>query len=356
MNSFFDSEFWGNSVKDWAICIGIIAVSIVVARLFQSVFIKKLQRLSEKTATDFDDFVVSVFRKYAMPLAYLLCVYFGLKYVSLPEKTSQVIQVAVTVVCVFYIIRGINAFIRYFFYSYMNKESPEEQKKKQVRGILLLIHAFVWVLGIVFLIDNLGYDISTIVAGLGIGGIAIALASQAILGDLFSYLVIFFDKPFEIGDFIIVDDKIGVVEYIGIKTTRIKTLSGEQLVCSNTDLTNSRVHNFKKMEERRVLFSFGVIYDTPSSKLKKIPGMVKRIIESQKDTRFDRAHFFSFGDYSLNFEVVYYVHSADYNIYMNTQQAINLSIFEKFEQENIEFAFPTQTLLFQKNNPQAVNN
>lgn len=356
MNSFFDSVFLGNSVKDWAICIGIIALSMAVARFFQSVVVKKLQRLSEKTSTDFDDFFVSVIRKYVMPLVYVLCFYFGLKYVSLPVKATQVLQVAVTVVSVFFIIRGINAFIRYFFYSYLGKESSEEDKRRQVRGILLLIHAVVWVTGVVFLIDNLGYDITTIVAGLGIGGIAIALASQAILGDLFSYLVIFFDKPFEIGDFIIVDDKIGVVEYIGIKTTRIKTLSGEQLVCSNTDLTNSRVHNFKRMEQRRVLFSFGVVYGTPASKLKKIPGMVKEIIEAQKDTRYDRGHFFSFGDYSLNFEIVYYVHSADYNVYMDTQQAINLAIFERFEKENIEFAFPTQTLFFQRSNMEAVNN
>ncbi|HMU44999.1 MAG TPA: mechanosensitive ion channel family protein [Chitinophagaceae bacterium] len=356
MNSFFDYTFLGNTVKDWSICIGIIVASILVARLFRSVVIKKLQKLTQKTSTDFDDFIVSVIRRFAMPLINVLCIYFGLKYLSLPGNASRVLSVAVTVVSVFFVVRAINAFIRYFFYSYLNRESPEEEKKKQVRGILILINAVVWVIGIVFLIDNLGYDITTIVTGLGIGGIAIALASQAILGDLFSYLVIFFDKPFEIGDFIIVDDKIGVVEYIGIKTTRIKTLSGEQLICSNTDLTNSRVHNFKRMEQRRVLFSFGVVYGTPAAKLKRIPGMVKEIIEKQKLTRFDRAHFFSFGDYSLNFEIVYYVHSADYNIYMDTQQAINLAIFERFENENIEFAFPTQTLFFQRSNMEAVNN
>lgn len=205
--------------------------------------------------------------------------------------------------------------------------------------------------GFLFLIDNLGYDITTLVAGLGIGGIAVALAAQTILGDLFSYLVIFFDKPFEIGDFIIIDDKMGTIEYIGIKTTRIRTLSGEQLICSNTDLTNSRVHNYKRMEKRRVVFSFGVIYQTAASQIKRIPGIVREIIESDAGNTFDRAHFSSYGDFSLNFEVVYYVMTPDYNIYMDRQQAINIAIFERFEQEKIEFAYPTQTVLLNKDNP-----
>jgi small-conductance mechanosensitive channel len=182
------------------------------------------------------------------------------------------------------------------------------------------------------------------VAGLGIGGIAVALASQALLGDLFSYFVIFFDKPFEIGDFIIVGDKLGVVEYVGIKTTRIHALSGEQIVFSNTDLTNSRVHNFKKMEKRRVVFKLGVIYQTPAEKLKSIPRIVKDIIEEQQDVTFDRGHFQSFGDFSLNFEFVYYVAGADYNKYMDIQQAINFSINDIFAREKIEFAYPSQTL------------
>jgi small-conductance mechanosensitive channel len=202
----------------------------------------------------------------------------------------------------------------------------------------------IWVGGFLFLIDNLGYDITTLVAGLGIGGIAIALAAQTILGDLFSYLVIFFDKPFEIGDFIVVEDKMGTVEYIGIKTTRLRTLGGEQLICSNTDLTNSRVHNYKRMQERRVVFGLGVIYGTRAAQLKIIPKLIRDIIESIDGTRFDRAHFKSFGDFSLNFEVVFYVLSADYNRYMDIQEAINTQIFEVFEKEEIEFAFPTQTL------------
>jgi small-conductance mechanosensitive channel len=214
----------------------------------------------------------------------------------------------------------------------------------------VLINIVVWVIGIVFLMDNLGFDISAVIAGLGIGGIAIALAAQAILGDLFSYFVIFFDRPFEVGDFIVVGDKVGSVEYTGIKTTRVRALSGEQLVFSNTDLTNSRIHNFKKMERRRVVFKLGVVYQTPSEKLAEISTLVKEIIEKQEDVIFDRGHFSAYGDFSLNFEFVYYVMGSDYVQYMNTQQKINLEIYDEFEKREIEFAYPTQTLFINKEN------
>jgi small-conductance mechanosensitive channel len=167
-----------------------------------------------------------------------------------------------------------------------------------------------------------------------------------VLGDIFSYLVIFFDKPFEIGDFIVIGDKSGNVENIGIKTTRIRALSGEQLIVSNTDLTNSRVQNFKRMERRRVLLSIGVTYETQTEKLKKIPLIVREIVESQKGVSFERTHFSGFGNFSLNFEIVYHILTADYLQYMDSQQAFCLALFERFEKEKIDFAYPTQKLLF----------
>jgi small-conductance mechanosensitive channel len=222
--------------------------------------------------------------------------------------------------------------------------------EKQLRGILGLINFVVWAVALVFLLDNLGVKISAVVAGLGIGGIAVALAAQAVLGDLFSYFVIFFDKPFEIGDFIVINDKMGVVEFIGVKTTRIRAIGGEMLVISNTDLTNSRLHNFKKMEKRRVVFNLGVTYQTPSDKLKAIPQLVKLVIENQENAIFDRGHFASYGDFSLNFEFVYYVTSADYVAYMDIQQSINIAIYEQFENAGIDFAYPTQTIFMPKLN------
>jgi small-conductance mechanosensitive channel len=259
------------------------------------------------------------------------------------------LHAAMTVVATFFVLRIVTAIVTEFIQSFINQRENGQTKQKQARGLVIVINVAIWVLGIVFLIDNFGYDVTALVAGLGIGGIAIALAAQTILGDLFSYFVIFFDRPFEVGDFIIVDDKMGEIEYVGVKTTRIKTLSGEQLVCSNTDLTNSRVHNYKRMQKRRVLFKLGVVYQTPHAALKEIPGTIRKIIESKSDVNFDRGHFSGFGASSLDFEFVYYVSGADYNFYMDVQQSIYLDIVEAFEQHKIEFAYPTQTLFVQPN-------
>ena len=210
--------------------------------------------------------------------------------------------------------------------------------------MIIILKATVWVLGFVFLLDNLGYNVTTIITGLGIGGIAIALAAQTILGDIFSYFVIFFDRPFEIGDFIEVDDKKGNVEYIGIKTTRLRAIGGEQLICSNKDLTDSRVHNHKRMVRRRIAFTIGIVYQTSAEKIKKIPVIIKEIIESKNHTEFDRSHFSGFGDFSLNFETVYFIKNGQFTDYMDEQEKIYIELFEAFEKEKIEFAYPTQTL------------
>ncbi|MBU1997522.1 MAG: mechanosensitive ion channel family protein, partial [Candidatus Omnitrophica bacterium] len=206
----------------------------------------------------------------------------------------------------------------------------------------------IWSLAIIFFLDNMGFKISAVIAGLGIGGVAVALAAQAVLADLFSYFAILFDRPFEIGDFIIVGDFLGVVEHVGVKTTRISSLSGEQIVFSNTDLTNSRVRNYKRMQKRRVVFKLGVTYGTSLEKVKEIPKIIEGIIKGIKDTTFDRAHFLAYGDFSLVYEIVYYVMSGDYNKYMDIQQEINFEIKNEFKKKQIEFAFPTQTLYVNK--------
>ena len=202
----------------------------------------------------------------------------------------------------------------------------------------------VWALALLLALDQLGVDVTALVAGLGIGGIAVALALQNILGDLFASAAIVLDKPFMVGDFIVVGEHAGTVEKVGLKTTRVRSLSGEQLVFSNALLLNAQLRNFKRMNERRIAFAIGVTYETPLEKLRALPGWLKAAVEAQPKARFDRAHFKSYGDFSLNFEVVYYVLSAEFNVYMDTQQAINLAIFEKLAQEGVQFAYPTRTL------------
>jgi len=202
----------------------------------------------------------------------------------------------------------------------------------------------VWAMALLLGLDQLGFDVTALVAGLGIGGIAVALALQNILGDLFASAAIVLDKPFMVGDFIVVGEHAGTVEKVGLKTTRVRSLSGEQLVFSNAQLLNTQLRNFKRMNERRIAFAIGVTYETPLEKLRALPGWLRAAVEAQPKARFDRAHFKSYGEFALDFEVVYYVLSAEFNVYMDTQQAINLAIFEKLAQEVVQFAYPTRTL------------
>jgi small-conductance mechanosensitive channel len=207
-----------------------------------------------------------------------------------------------------------------------------------------LVRVSVWAIVFLLALDNLGINITALVAGLGVGGIAVALAAQNIISDLFASLSIVLDRPFVLGDFLVIDDYYGNVEKVGLKTTRVRSLSGEQLVFSNNDLLNSRIRNYGQMVERRIVFEIGVVYDTPHEKLEQIPKIIEDIVIKQELARFDRAHFHQYGAYSLNFEIVYYVESSDYKLYMDIQQAVNLQIFRSFADAGIEFAYPTQTL------------
>jgi len=246
----------------------------------------------------------------------------------------------------------ITAALRFGLDSYIKSKATEEEEAqrriKQMRGITAIVSFFIWVLGFIFLLDNLGFEITTVIAGLGIGGIAIALAAQAVLGDLFSYFVIFFDRPFEIGDFIVIGEFRGNIEHIGIKTTRVRSLSGEQLIFANSDLTSSRIQNFKRMDKRRVVFKLGVTYQTPAEKIEQAVKIVEQIIIDHPDVTYDRGHFATFGAFSLDLEFVYFVLSNDYNQYMNIQQDVNFRVLREFEKLGVAFAYPTQTLFVNK--------
>jgi len=359
MQEFLDQSFYGNRVYNYLVVLGIFILGIIVLTVFKKIILSKLKKWAEKTKTTLDDFLIKGIEKSILPVLYLIIFYFAIKSLTLPEPARKVIDVIAVILATFFIIRVITSTLRYSLSAYVKKKTPEEEdaerRLKQIRGITLVLSFTIYVVGFVFLLDNLGFEISAVIAGLGIGGIAIALAAQAILGDLFSYFVIFFDRPFEIGDFIVIGNYKGNIEYIGIKTTRIRSLGGEQIVVSNTDLTNSRIQNFKRMERRRIVFKLGVVYQTTAKQLEEIPNLVRNIIEEQPDIAFDRGHFQSYGNFSLDFEFVYFVLSPDYNKYMDIQQSINLKIYEEFEKMGIEFAYPTQTLFLTKEDGSAEN-
>ena len=345
MNEFLDRVYFGNTLQTYLISLAVIGVGMLILGLFKRRTLERLKRWAGSTQNTTDDAVVDTIERFGVPVMYYLIIYSGLSFINLSPKADRVIQIAISVIVTYFVLRLLASIILLGLQTKIRRQERGEEKIKQLGGLMILINMVIWVLGILFLADNLGYNVTTIIAGLGIGGIAVALAAQNILGDLFNYFVIFFDRPFEVGDFIVVDDKMGTIEYIGIKTTRIRCLSGEQLIIGNSNLAASRIHNFKRMEKQRVVFSLNVDYSTPLEKVKQIPGMIRDIIEQQKPVVVDRVHFASYGDWSLRFEAVYFVLDADFNKYMDIQQLVNLRILEEFQKHEISFAIPAQKTL-----------
>ncbi|MBA3065057.1 mechanosensitive ion channel family protein [bacterium] len=347
MNEILNKVFLMNTVKDYIISAGMLAAGIIVIKMARALIIKRLKALAEKTTAQWDDMAVALLNDKIFPLLYLGVFYISVRILNLSAALFSVVKIAGTAVFIVLLVQIIISAIALFIdMCWVSRD--ERVRKEGLGGIMTSIKLVVWLAAFLFFLDNMGIKISSVLAGLGIGGIAIALAAQAVLGDLFSYFSIFFDRPFGVGDFIIVGEYMGTVEYIGMKTTRIRSLGGEQVIFSNSDLTNSRVKNYKRMLQRRVVFKVGVTYQTPVEKLKIIPDIIKSAVEKAGNTVFDRSHFFSFGAFSLDFETVYYVASGDYNQYMDAQQKINLTLKKEFEERMIDFAYPTQLVYLNK--------
>ena len=345
MSEILDQIYYDNTVRQYLIALAVITAGILLILIFKKLIIKRLQRWAAKTEGTWDDFVVESFSRFAIPIFFWTVVYWSIHMLHLSDQAERILTIITSVLVTFYVLRLVSSVVLVLLKTEIRRREHGEEKIKQLGGLIMIINIVIWFLGFVFLLSNWGINVTPMIAGLGIGGIAVALAAQNILGDLFSYFVIFFDRPFEAGDFIIVDDKMGTIEYVGIKTTHIRALGGEQIIIGNSNLTNSRIHNYKRMARRRVVFSIDVEYGTKMDVLQKIPGILRTVVEQQEMITFDRAHFSAYKDWSLRFEVVYYILSADYNIYMDIHQKINFGIYEEFERHNINFAFPTQSLL-----------
>lgn len=344
-------SLWGNSGYDYLVAVVVFVAFLFLLKIFQAIILSRLQKLALKTSTDFDDILIEIFRKIKPPFYFFVAVYFAIKSLVLPELINKVLLVLFIVVVVYEVIRGVERIVNYLFRKYLEKNQDEDtdmHSEAMIKLMQVLIKVALWIFGLIMILSNLGVDVTSLVAGMGIGGIAIALALQNVLGDLFSAFSIYMDKPFKVGDYIVIGADSGVVEKIGMKTTRIRTLQGEQLVVSNKELTSARIQNFRRMEKRRVSFSLGVTYDTTPEKLAAIPKIVEDIINKVDLAEFDRCHFVEYADSSLNFEIVMYVDSKEYNDYMDARQEINLDIYKTFAKEGIEFAYPTQTIFVNK--------
>ena len=344
--NWLDFEILHNAVLSWSIAAGVFITLWLVLLLARRLFIRHLEKLDQRKEGKVPlDVAIGVIRATKGWFLFIVALSAGSRILqmsdSVTEWTAKIVMIATLLQIGFWLNAGILKAIQ------KKRQRDLEQSPDDVAAMDVLsfmARLAIWSIVLLAALDNLGVNITTMIAGLGIGGIAVALAAQNILGDLFASLSIILDKPFVVGDFLSIGDFLGSVERVGIKTTRLRSLSGEQLIFSNNDLLGSRIRNFGRMLERRVVFSLGVAYQTPAETLKAIPDLLREAVTLQPSVRFDRAHFQKYGDFALIFEVVYYVLSADYNEYMDIQQSVNLKIYEDFDSNGIEFAYPTQTV------------
>jgi small-conductance mechanosensitive channel len=340
--------FYHNRIFDYLLCLAIFAGGVFLVNIVRALATRRLKKRAAATPTHLDDFVLERVRRTAVPLAYLGIAEASLRVLTLTPRVERIIDMAGIVLMAIFGTLFAVALVRFGVMEYVRKQGEDPSRDRVLKAAGSLVNVLAWVVGILFMLDNLGFRISTVVAGLGIGGIAVALAAQAVLGDLFAYFTILFDRPFEIGDYIVVGEHMGTIERFGIKTTRISGLGGEQIIISNKDLTDSRVRNFRRMTRRRAVFRLGVTYQTPPAALPEIPEIIADIFGGIDGATLDRAHFFSYGDFSLIYEIVYFVDGNEYGRYMDIQQTLNLRIYEEFAKRKIEFAYPTQTLYLNK--------
>lgn len=335
---FLDYVFWNNTILDYAVFLGTLALGFALIFVLGRIVLRRIARHQEATQSPYAGLVLSGIKKYVLPTAYFTLFYACTRMLALNVKLGNIVR---SISVLFAIVMGAMflASLTTFFFTKLDK-GKGDSATLAIKWLIRISKIAIWGIALILFLDNIGVKITSLVTGLGIGGIALAFAAQSMLTDIFCFFTIFFDKPFEIGDFIIAGEHMGTVEHIGVKTTRLRAIGGEQLIASNTDLTGSRIRNYKTMQQRRVSFMLGVVYDTPSEKLEKIPPMIQKIVEETEDAAFSRAHFASFGTYSLNFEVVYFVLSGDYDRYMDINQRINLGIKDGFEQLGISFALP----------------
>lgn len=334
-----------NAPDDWALAAAIALGALAVLMLAKATVVRALRIVASRTGSAYAGILIDTAAATSWWLLVPIALYAGASALDLHAKLEHLTAAAAVVALMLQIALWVNRYITVWMERRVAQSRAGEGEVLTALALLgFAARVVVWALTLLLIFNHLGFDVTALVAGLGVGGVAVALAVQNILGDLFASLSIVLDKPFVVGDFIVVDSQRGTVERVGIKTTRLRSLDGEHIVFSNADLLKSRIRNFKRMIDRRVEFTLGVVYQTPLEKLRLIPQWLNEIVSAQQRARFDRAHFKQYGDSALVFEVVYFVLAPDYNVYRDVHQAINLAIYERFAREGVEFAYPTHTV------------
>jgi small-conductance mechanosensitive channel len=340
-----DRVYYGNDLWDWLWAAAATVLVFSLLRVLRSVVAGRLLAAAARSGSSLSGRVAEMLRRTRLFFILVVALYSGALVLTLSPKWQHVAQVVMVLAVALQAGSWGTLLIGYLVADYVRREPSETGEAAASAAALTFIgKLLLWVGLLIWALGNMGWEITPLVTGLGVGGIAVALAAQNFLGDLFASFSILFDKPFVVGDAISVDNLSGTVEYIGLKTTRVRSLSGEQLVFSNADLLKSRIRNFKVMQERRVLFTLGVVYQTPYEKLARIPELLREVVERQPLTRFERAHLTQYGDSALLFEVAYWVTVPSYLVYMDTHHNVNLAILKRFGEEAIEFAYPTRSV------------
>lgn len=339
---------------DWSkigIFIGIVLLGFVIQKLIIGIFLKKIRIIAVKTSFSFDDVVVDAFGKLNSFFYLFTSLFISIKTTIDNEKVDQLATSLAIIVFTIFGTRIAQVILKYFVEKLINKAENSEGERKHVNSLVTkTMTALFWVIAIILVVQNLGYDISTLVGGLGIAGIAVAFAVQSIFEDVFAYISIYFDKPFKVGDFVSFGTNKGEVKKVGVRSTRITTLTGEELVVPNTDLTSQPIRNFHNIKKRRDVILFSVEYDTPNEKLKMVNSEVEKLFSKYKIVELDRIHLKDFAAFTLDFEMVYYVNSKEYKVLMDIRQGLILDIKRIFEKEGIKFGYPVQQIIKRTNN------
>jgi len=347
---FIENQFYGNDLQTWLIALGLFAGTIIILQVIKRIIKIRLAALIKKSSTEIDDVFLPLIRETRLLFFVVLGVYIGSTVLSLPQSDQEILNrvlyLGLFLQSGFWGMGLINYYVNRGVSGKLDEDDGEVATTIDIFGLIAKIA--LWILVGLLILDNFEVEVNSLIASLGIGGIAVALAVQNVLGDLFASLSIAMDKPFVIGDLIVVDEYTGTVQDIGLKSTRIRSLSGEELVFSNTDLLSSRIRNYKGLQERRNVLTFGVSYDTPHEKLQSVPDMVQDAITDLEKVRFDRCHLKEMGDFALMYETVYYVEDPDYSYFMDVQEKINLVLNQRFQEEEIGLPYPTQKVLLEK--------
>jgi len=346
---FQETIIFDNTIQQWGLSIGVSVLVFILLQLFKRLISRYLAVYAESTHRYVNDILTAIFWHTKTIFILVVSLWAGSLFLDLPPMVEMIRYVVVIIASLVQIGLWSNGAINHWIDT-KNEEHPgEKDRTTTLIAFGLIAKTVIWVILVLLMLENLpGVDVSTLIASLGVVGIAVALALQGILGDLFASLSIIVDKPFVIGDFITVSDYEGEVEDIGMKSTRLRSLTGEEIVFSNTDLMESRIRNYKSLQRRRVLFTLNLTYQIPSDKLSQIPEIIRAVVEPHEGTIFNHAYFKGFGDSAINFEILYHIETKEFSVYREIVESVNLDLFKRLDEEGIEFAYPTQTVYVEK--------